>query len=154
MFVSPLPMLAHTSATEVAHTLIVTRHVIDDANWRRARVNPLSGGGEKGNLPPSSTNEQEHLWQLLESPKNWGSVFAQGIRVAFSDTIKRSTLMEEIANWHVRRVQHDLFGFKTHVFLPNTELGYQAGPRLRELVSAVRGSQEAGLTQPRTHLIA
>ena len=61
--------------------------------------------------------------------------------------------MEEIANWHVRRVQHDLFGFKTHVFLPNT-LGYKAGPGLRELASAVRGSQEAGLTQPRTHLIA
>ena len=93
MFVSPLPaLIAHTSATEVAHTLIVTRHVIDDANWRRARVNPLSGGGgggEEGNLPPSSTKEQEYLWQLLESPKNWGRVFAQGIRVAFSDTIER-----------------------------------------------------------------
>ena len=62
--------------------------------------------------------------------------------------------MEEIANWHVRRVQHDLFGFKTHVFLPNTELGYKAGPRLRELASAVRGRQEAGLTQPRTQLLA
>ena len=82
MFVSPAH--AHTLAAEVAHTLIVTRQVMDDVNWRRARVNPLSGGrGKEDNLPPSSTNERGHLCNF-RGPKKWGRVFAQGIRVAFS----------------------------------------------------------------------
>ena len=36
----------------------------------------------------------------------------------------------------------------------NTELGYKVGPRLRELVLAARGNQEAVFAQPRAHLIA
>ena len=38
--------------------------------------------------------------------------------------------------------------------LPRTDMGYKVGLRLREFSLVARGSQEAGFTQPRVHLIA
>ena len=38
--------------------------------------------------------------------------------------------------------------------LRSTEQGYNVDPRLHELVPTAKGSQEAGFTQPRVHLIA
>ena len=45
-------------------------------------------------------------------------------------------------------------GFEQAEWSPCTEMGYKVGSRLRELLLAVRGSQEAGFTQPSAHVIA
>ena len=87
-----------------ARTLIVTRQVIDDANWRRARVSKSielrrkKWGRETCFLTKERTNR---IKQLSEPPKIGRRILAQGIRVAFrNSTIK---FIKEMTFCHSRK---------------------------------------------------